>query len=174
MTNNRIHISIAFGDAILPVVECDDGHNRVPLKPIADEIGVNWQSQTRKLEEGKYLHKRLGVEVTPLRGGDKPYICIRVDRVTAYLNTLNPEKIRCKGNHDAADWLESKHDEWDNALHAYETNGFATKAQQSEAINIIAKIDKIQNAELKRSAAKLANTEFNLDINIGKQEPLEL
>ncbi|MES9901104.1 MAG: hypothetical protein ABW168_00310 [Sedimenticola sp.] len=79
MSKQKIHISIAFGDAILPIIDCDDGHRRVPLKSIADEVGVNWQSQTRKLESGKYLHKRLGVKVTPLKGGEKPHICIRLE-----------------------------------------------------------------------------------------------
>lgn len=35
MKNPSIHISIAFNDAILPVIQCEDGHERVPLQPIA-------------------------------------------------------------------------------------------------------------------------------------------
>ena len=128
---HRLHISIAFGDAILPVIDCDDGHQRVPLKPIADVIGINWQTITRRLEEGRYLHRRLGVKVTPSRGGQKADICIRIDRVTAFLYSLNPEMVRGKGNAEAADWLEAKHSEWDDALHAYETHGAATKSGRS-------------------------------------------
>lgn len=63
---------------------------RPRVKPIADEIGINadeiginWQTVTRRLEAGRYLHRRLGVKVTPSRGGQKPDICIRIDRVTA-------------------------------------------------------------------------------------------
>ena len=132
--SSRLHIAIAFGDAILPVVSCGDGHQRVPLKPIADVIGINWQSITRRLESGRYLNRRLGVEVTPSRGGQKPDICIRIDRVTAFLYSLNPEMVRGKGNIEAADWLEAKHVEWDDALHAYETHGVAAKASRSNGL----------------------------------------
>ena len=176
MKKNRIHISIAFGDAILPVVECDDGIKRVPLKPIVEQVGAQWKGQSRKVEKGKYLFRRLGIKVTPLKWGDKPHICIRIDRVTAYLNTLNPENIRAMGNHDAADWLESKHTEWDDVLHLYETNGFASKqgSTTNTTIKTLGQIDRIKNPALKHIAAKQANQEMGLEIPIGKQESLEL
>ncbi|MEJ1409157.1 MAG: phage antirepressor N-terminal domain-containing protein [Candidatus Sedimenticola sp. (ex Thyasira tokunagai)] len=131
MKKNRIHISIAFGDAILPIIECDDGHQRVPLKPISDQIGLNWASQRQKMKSNDYLNSRLGVKLVPVKGyqdsqkeGGKPQFCIRLDRVTAFLYTLNPENIRGMGNHEAADWLVEKHQEWDDVLHTYEnTNG---------------------------------------------------
>lgn len=142
----RCHLSIAFGDAILPVVDCDDGHDRVPLKPIADEIGINWQTVTRRLEAGRYLHRRLGVKVTPSRGGQKPDICIRIDRVTAFLYSLNPDMVRGKGNAEAADWLEAKHAEWDDALHAYEIHGGAARAGQNGALRDLLGLIKARNA----------------------------
>lgn len=135
MANNqkqKIHISIAFADAILPVIECEDGHQRVPLKPICDVVGVNWSTQRRKFQDESYLKMRLGVEFHPLKGvelsqkpGNPTHLCIRLDRVTAFLNSLNPENIRAMGNDSAADWLEAKHEERDDALHQYETAGFA-------------------------------------------------
>jgi hypothetical protein len=135
MTNNqkqKIHISIAFADAILPVIECEDGHQRVPLKPIVEQIGAQWDRQRKKVQPETYLGRRLGAEITIPRYGElsqKPgnptHLCIRIDRVTAFLNSLNPEMIRAMGNNDTADWLEAKHQEWDDALHEYETAGFA-------------------------------------------------
>lgn len=121
-SKQRIHLSIGFGDAILPVIRGDDGHDRVPLRPIATEIGISWPRQTRKLTEGKYLNRRLGIKSCCLKASGTAQICIRVDRVEAFLNTLNPENIRGMGNTEAADWLEAKHTEWDDVLHAYENN----------------------------------------------------
>lgn len=68
----RIHISIAFGDAILPVIECEDGHQRVPLKPIVDQIGVKWEIQRNKVQPETYLGRRLGVQVPTLKCGGSP------------------------------------------------------------------------------------------------------
>jgi hypothetical protein len=144
MKQQHIHISITFGDAILPVIECEDGHQRVPLKPIADVIGLNWSTQRRKFQDDKYLTRRLGAEYHPLRGveisqkqGNPTHLCIRLDRVTAFLNTVNPENVRAKGNNESADWLEAKHQEWDDVLHQYETAGFAIN--KSHYSNIAAK-----------------------------------
>jgi hypothetical protein len=183
MKTSRIHISIAFGDAILPVVQCDDGHQRVPLKPISDQVGLDWKSQRRKIKDNDYLTTRFGLilggELPPktleLRQSDAAYL-IRIDRVTAFLNSLNPHQIRSNGNHDAADWLEAKHEEWDDAIHAYETNGFAAKPgrSQRDAVSVIRQIDLIKNPALKQVAAKQANHDFGLDIPIGKQQGLEL
>jgi len=131
-TKQKIHISIAFGDAILPIIECEDGHQRVPLKPIVEQIGAQWEGQRKKIQPDSYLGRRLGAQITissygelSQKQGNPAHLCIRIDRVTAYLNSLNPEMIRAKGNDSTADWLEAKHQEWDDALHEYETNGLA-------------------------------------------------
>jgi hypothetical protein len=50
---------------------------------------------------------------------------IRLDRVAAYLSTINPDQVRSQGNIPAADFLEAKISEWDDALHDYEDIGVA-------------------------------------------------
>jgi hypothetical protein len=178
-----IHISIAFGDAILPVIDCEDGHQRVPLKPIVEQVGAQWEGQRRKLNPESYLWQRLGAEITTfkcgemqLKQGNPTHLCIRIDRVTAYLNTLNPQNIRGKGNHDAADWLEAKHSEWDDALHHYETDGFAIKESQDarQLINTLSQIDRIKDPTIKRIAAQKANAAFAIEIPIGKQQGMDV
>lgn len=178
-----IHISIAFGDAILPVIDCEDGHKRVPLKPISDQIGLDWVSQRRKIKDNEYLTNRLGlllVGVKPYQNpesqGEKAQYCIRVDRVTAFLNIINPLKIRGMGNHEAADWLEAKHSEWDDALHHYETDGFAIKESQDarQLINTLSQIDRIKDPTIKRIAAQKANAAFAIEIPIGKQQGMDV
>ena len=52
-------------------------------------------------------------------------IYIRLDRVAAFLGTINPDKVRAAGNVSAAEHLEIKISEWDDALHDYEELGFA-------------------------------------------------
>lgn len=113
-----ISIGLAFGGVVLPIVQGEDGFERVPLKPICDVIGVLWENQRNKVQGG-YLARRLGV-TTPLMGGGVPMVCIRVDRVASFLSTINPDRVRANGNVDAADWLEAKHQEWDDVLHQYE------------------------------------------------------
>lgn len=173
MKNDRIHISIGFGDAILPVVKCDDGHDRVPLKPIVEQVGVQWAGQRRKLTSDDYLVERLGAKTETSRCLEKPELCIRLDRVEAFLNQINPKMVVSKGNSEAAEWLKSKHDEWDNALHSYETQGIAVKdSKGSSVINVLAKIDGIKNPELRKIAIENANQEFGLNIRVATQMTL--
>lgn len=175
MTKNkpqqRIHISIAFGDAILPVIECADGHQRVPLKVIVDQIGAQWAGQRRKIDADEYLKQRLGANIETSRCLNKPQLCIRLDRVEAFLNTLNPKMISSKGNSDTAKWLEAKHGEWDDVIHNYEQSGVAHS--NDSAISELVRIDRIKNPELKRLASIRANKLYSLDIPLGKQSTMD-
>lgn len=47
-------------------------------------------------------------------------VCIRLNRVAAFLNTVNPENVRGQGNETAANFLEHKQEEWDDLIDAYE------------------------------------------------------
>ena len=59
-------------------------------------------------------------------------VCIRLDRVSAFLNAINPDSVRGQGNESAADFLEAKHAEWDDLIDAYE-RGFGILANGSKA-----------------------------------------
>ncbi|MBM7423847.1 hypothetical protein [Spongiibacter marinus] len=95
---------------------------------------------------------------------------IRLDRVTSFLNTLSPRNINAQGNLESAEWLKSKHEEWDGALHAYETQGIAVKAGNgSSIVNVLAKIDGIKNPKLRQVAIEKANAAYGLDIPVVTQ-----
>lgn len=168
----RLHISLAFGDIILPIADCEDGHKRVPLKPICDQIGLNWTSQKTKLQKDGYLNSLLGLEYRPYIGsvlspkaGNPNHLCIRIDRVAAFLLQINPNKVRAKGNEDTALWLEAKHREWCDVLHAYESsiNGIFGK-QKSTGIKQLSELYKLRKnaSSLKEKATiqRMINAQF--------------
>ncbi len=72
-----------------------------------------------------YLARRLGVCLAEFNfaGQSRQMLAIRLDRVAAYLNTINPEQVRAGGNVDGADFLLQKQEEWDDVLHQYESAG---------------------------------------------------
>ena len=183
MKNSKLHLSIAFGEIIVPIIKCEDGTERVPLKPICDEIGLDWNSQRRKLLADDYLIKRLGL----ILGGDIPLLIaqlgikkdpllIRLDRVTAFLNTINPQKVRSHGNTSAAEWLEAKHSEWDDVLHQYETYGTASNGEIKafKIVDALAKVDRMKNATMRQISSEQLNAEFDLNIPISKQATLDV
>jgi len=119
--SKMISMVLNFGGVALPIIDGEDGFQRVPLKPICEVVGVDWSRQHKKIQV-PYLARRLGICVEQMfyAGQSREMVLIRLDRVEAFLNSLNPELIRATGNIDSADWLEAKHAEWDDLLHAYE------------------------------------------------------
>lgn len=118
---SMIHLNLEFSGALIPVETDETGTRIVPLKPITDAIGLEWERQRKKISE-PYLTKRLGTCTVQVWGADqrREMICIRLDRVAAFLNTVNPENVRGQRNASAADFLEAKHAEWDDLIDAYE------------------------------------------------------
>jgi hypothetical protein len=87
---------------------------------------------------------------------------------------LNPENIRGMGNNEAADWLEAKHAEWDDALHQYETNGFAVKNEVNEALNMVLKLERVKCLQTRTALARQLNQKYGLDLPLLKQGSLPI
>jgi hypothetical protein len=169
----QISMNLNFSGAILPVVDSEDGFQRVPLKPICEAVGVEWARQHKKMQT-PYLARRLGICVEQMyyAGQTRLMVLIRLDRVESFLNTLNPELIRSAGNVDAADFLEAKHLEWDDLLHLYELGkGDLFKERSSRITTVRAFVSalKVKNAtpdpvDRKAVSAILSGLARDLDI----------
>ncbi len=137
MNKITVSMNLEFAGVVLPVAQDENGRDVVPLKPIAEVFGLEWARQFRRIQE-LGTARRMGTCVVPMynAGQAREMVCIRLDRVAAWLNTLNPERVRAAGNADGADFLEAKQTEWDDLLHAYELERggvFATQAARSAA-----------------------------------------
>lgn len=148
-----ISLNLNFSGVVLPVVDCEDGFQRVPLKPISDLIGLSWADQHKKMQT-PYFSRRLGVCVgdIPYAGQTRQMVLVRLDRVAAYLNMLNPESVRAAGNEAAADFLEAKHREWDDLIHAYEQQRGQLFGGSFRKAMALTKIDKMRDPALKKLA----------------------
>lgn len=112
---------LQFCGALLPVETNDQGQDIIPLKPLVDILGLDWEKQRIRVSS-HYLSRRLGICTHPMGGAGqrREMVCILVNKVASYLFTINPEQVRAQGNASSADFLEAKHDEWDNLLALYE------------------------------------------------------
>lgn len=118
--NSRIELE--FAGITLPIGKDEEGRDTVPVKPICDMLALDWGTQHKKMQT-PYLTRRLGVCIVsiPYAGQLREMVCIRLDRVSAFLNQVNPTSVRGGGNEIGADFLEAKQCEWDDLLHEYET-----------------------------------------------------
>lgn len=69
-----------------------NGQPFTPMKPIVDNLGLNWGSQSAKLKanEGRWGIAMIAI---PSAGGDQEMVCMPVRKLPAYLNTINPRKV---------------------------------------------------------------------------------
>lgn len=174
----HIAISIEYAGLTLPVVKNEQGIDCVPLKPICELFGLKWEAQRLKVS-GEFYAEYLGVSTlkalvcTPVKGGaddqSREHTFIRLDRVAAFMMTINLDRVRAAGNESGAAFLKAKLTEWADALHDYETFGSAHNPRHADALramrraNAIANVAKIKDATLRR----LALAELGIDLAAG-------
>lgn len=132
---NEITLKIGNNTIYLPLVQSQQGLDVVPLKPITDELGMDWTNQRKKLRplgrvedrlepldddemDNLYLSRRMGIclEKVFFAGQMREMICIRVDRIPAYLHSIETDRVAAAGNHDAAKILRAKQEELDGVI----------------------------------------------------------
>lgn len=79
------------GDTIFCVTLNDQPYT--PMKPIVENLGLNWQSQAAKLSAHA---ERWGIAIIaiPTSSGDQEMVCIPVRKLPAFLASINPKKVR--------------------------------------------------------------------------------
>lgn len=93
-----------------------------PAKPIVENLGLGWASQSQKLNSNK---ARWGVTiiVIPSESGDQQMLCLPVRKLPAYLASINPKKVRP----ELRAKIELYQAESDDALWNYWMNGRAER-----------------------------------------------
>ena len=108
------------GDTIFCVEH--DEQPYTPVRPIIENMGLDWASQSVKLNASK---ERWGVVIiaTPSNGGEQRMICIPVRKLPAFLASINPNKVA----EHLRSRLELYQNECDDALWNYWSRGFASR-----------------------------------------------
>lgn len=111
---------VAFhGDTIFAVEH--NGEAYTPVRPIIENMGLGWASQTQKLnDDAERLNCCLIVTVAS-DGKEREMLCIPARKVAAFLASINHKKVK---NHLRGKVLAYQN-ECDNALHDYWTKGRA-------------------------------------------------
>lgn len=93
-----------------------------PMKPIVENLGLGWSSQRQNLDSNR---DRWGVTmiVIPSDSGDQEMVCMPVRKLPAYMNSINPKKVRA----ELRAKIELYQNESDDALWKYWTDGQAVR-----------------------------------------------
>ena len=149
-----------------------------PMKPIVENIGLAWQSQCQKLNTNK---ERWGVTniVIPSDSGDQEMVCMPVRKLPAYMNSINPKKVRA----ELRAKIELYQNESDDALWKYWTEGQAvrqplphgdtlTAAEQAQLQAIVQAKAGMVPADMQRKAFAEMWTRFNRHFRIARYAQL--
>lgn len=112
------------GDTIFVVDH--QGEPLAPVRPIVENIGLEWSAQRQKLTANR---PRWGVSMidTPSAGGLQKTLCIPVRKLAGFLATINPAKVR----NDLRAKIICYQNECDDALWNYWTKGEAKRPDAS-------------------------------------------
>lgn len=98
------------------------GQPFTPMKPIVENLGLGWASQSQKLNSNR---ERWGVTiiVIPSESGEQQMLCLPVRKLPSYLNSINPRKVAP----ELRERIELYQAESDDALWNYWMNGRAER-----------------------------------------------
>jgi hypothetical protein len=155
-------------------------HNEQPftaMKPIVENMGLGWASQTQKLNANK---ERWGVTmiVIPSENGEQNMLCMPVRKLPAYMNSINPKKVRA----ELRAKIELYQNESDDALWKYWTDGQAvrqsahgdtlTATEQAQLQAIVQAKAGMVPADMQRKAFAEMWTRFNRHFRIARYAQL--
>ncbi|MFP1868691.1 phage antirepressor N-terminal domain-containing protein [Lonsdalea quercina] len=102
----------------------------VAMKPVVENIGINWKGQYIKLinQMDKFGCGDISI---PTNGGIQKMLCIPLRKLNGWLFSINPAKVRA----DIRDKLIQYQEECFTALHDYWTKGTATRKELETSVD---------------------------------------
>lgn len=122
MTNQISTQTISFNNQSLITVEQNDRHY-VAMKPICENIGLNWASQYQRIQRDEVLSLGVVIITTPTNSGEQQMICLPIEYLNGWLFGIDIN--RCKP--EIRETLIKYKKECYQVLHNYWFNGKAER-----------------------------------------------
>ena len=116
-------ITVPFHGAELYVVN-HDGEAFTPMRPIIEGMGLAYQGQIDKLK-GRFSKGVMEIMI-PTAGGTQKMFCLALRKLSAWLNTISPNKVRPEIRERVIQYQE----ECDDVLYEYWTKGQVTNPRK--------------------------------------------
>lgn len=72
-----------------------DGEPYVPLKPICDNLGIDWKTQYRKIMADQNRWSVMGIKTTSESDGKRyEMVCIHLRKFFAWLTSIEPSRVK--------------------------------------------------------------------------------
>ena len=70
------------------------GQPFTPMKPIVENLGLDWSAQATKFRANKERWTVVMITTVAQDGNEREMLCLPVRKLPAYLNSINPRKVR--------------------------------------------------------------------------------
>ncbi len=120
------------GDTIF----CIEHQNQpyAPMRPIVENMGLDWKSQSAKLNANKGRWATVAIITTVAQDGrEREMLCLPVRKLPAFLASINPRKVRP----ELRERIELYQAECDDALWNYWMHGKAERPARNIADDIV-------------------------------------
>ena len=120
------------GDTIF----CIEHQNQpyTPMRPIVENMGLDWKSQSAKLNANRGRWATVAIISTVAQDGrEREMLCLPVRKLPAFLASINPRKVRP----ELRERIELYQAECDDALWDYWMHGKAERSARNIADDII-------------------------------------
>ena len=115
-------IEVPFRYDVINAVNVD-GDIYVAMRPICENIGIDWARQAQKLDAQKDKFNCRHMSTVAADGKTRSVICIPLRKLNGWLFSINPNKVR----EDIRPALVAYQEECFSALHDYFTKGVAKR-----------------------------------------------
>lgn len=112
---------IPFRSAMLLLVE-HNGEPFVPMKPIADGMGLDWKTQHRKLTDGRFKSTMVEMTIVAADGKLREMTCMPLRKLAGWMMSIHPGKIQ---DDDRKKAIIEYQNECDDVLWSYWNEGHA-------------------------------------------------
>ena len=145
--------TIVFNNQILTTFE-KDGVRYVAIKPICENMGIEWSTQLQKLNRNKEKFGCVHMNI-PSKGGNQSTLCLPIKKLNGWLFSINTEKIK---DVDIKNTVNLYQEECFEVLHDYWQDGIAVNKRMSQNFENLS-IEDLLNASVEqgKTATEICN-----------------
>lgn len=155
--NNQLE-SVPFHADTIYCVEYD-GEPYAPVKPIVDNLGLDWKNQSEKLRNTPHFNCGL-ITIVAKDGKNREMLCIPVRKLTGFLYSINANRVKA----NLREKLIQYQNECDDVLWKYWNEGRAVRSTvQANVVRPVS--DYIDGARLVFESANLTGNQMTIALD---------
>lgn len=110
------------------------GQPFVPMKPVVEGMGLDWGTQFRKLQSGRFEATIVEMTIVAADGKSRDMTCLPLRKLAGWLMSIHPGKIK---DEDRKKVVIAYQNECDDALWAYWNDGIAVRGGDQKGLDLI-------------------------------------